>query len=300
LNKNLLAHFALLGSGIIYAFNYIIAKEVMPQFIGPLAFVVLRVVGAILLFWFVSSFFARERIDKKDLRLFWICGIFGVAVNQLFFFQGLSITTPINAAIIMTTNPIIVLLFAAFLLNERITLTKVVGIALGLIGASVIILSGSSFSLSSAGLWGDLFIFLNSISWALYLVLVKRLFLKYHHITIMKWVFLYGSVFVLPIGMPDIVKVEWQEIPAIIWLGVLYVVIFVTFLAYLLNNFALSKLQSSTVSAYIYLQPVLASIIAILLGKDILTWKKTLAMLLIFTGVYLTSKKVKVLKTNQM
>ena len=265
----------------------------MPKLLSPFGFIFCRVAGALLLFWLLSVFVKSERVANKDLLRMAVCGIFGVAGNQLMFFYGLNLTSPINAAIIMTCNPILVLLISALLIREKVTMRKVGGILLGLSGAAGLILYNNPLNMSPSDPIGDLFIFLNASSYAIYLVLVKPLMQKYSPITVIKWVFLFGFFIVIPFGIEDFLAINWNNFTASAWLAFLFVVVCTTFLAYLFNIFGLKELNPSTVSTYIYSQPLIASLVALFLGKDELTWVKVVATIFIFTGVYLVSIKGK-------
>lgn len=289
MNKTLTAHISLLIANLIYALNFTIAKDVMPNFILPSAFILLRVMGALFLFSFSYFIFFFQKIEFKDILRFAICGLFGVAINQLFFFEGLNLTTPINAAIVMTTNPILVMLLSFIIVKEAISFKKILGITLGFIGASTLILSDGAIDLSSNNSTGNLFVFINATSYGLYLVIVKPLLNKYHPLTVLFYVFAFGLLFVLPFGYDDLTIVKWGTIPVNIYLEIIFVVVCTTFIAYLLNSSALKTLTASTVSIYIYLQPILASLFAIFLGADFLDEKKIIASVLIFSGVYLVS-----------
>ena len=289
MNKTLTAHISLLIANLIYALNFTIAKDVMPNFILPSAFILLRVMGALFLFSFSYFIFFFQKIELKDILRFAICGLFGVAINQLFFFEGLNLTTPINAAIVMTTNPILVMLLSFIIVKEAISFKKILGITLGFIGASTLILSDGAIDLSSNNSTGNLFVFINATSYGLYLVIVKPLLNKYHPLTVLFYVFAFGLLFVLPFGYDDLTNVKWGTIPVNIYLEIIFVVVCTTFIAYLLNSSALKTLTASTVSIYIYLQPILASLFAIFLGADFLDEKKIIASVLIFSGVYLVS-----------
>lgn len=287
------AHLALLAVNAIYGANYIVAKGVMPDHIGPLGFVFLRGIGALLLFWTLSAAFGNERIHRNDWKRLIACGLFGVAINQLLFFSGLNLTTPINASIIMTSSPILVLVASSFILRERITGLRMVGIGLGLAGALLILLFKQKASFGSNTFLGDLFIFVNAVSYSVYLVIVKPLMRKYQPLTVIKWVFLFGFCVIAPVGFSEATAVDYGALPGNIWAGILYVVLGTTFLAYLLNIYALKRVSPTLVSAYIYLQPLLASAFAIMLAQDTLDWLKVCSTLLIFTGVFLVSRPVR-------
>ena len=287
--NSLLAHLSVLSANLIYGANYSIAKQVMPEFIKPFGFIVIRVVVTAFLFWLISLFIKDKKVEKEDLPRLFFCALFGVAINQLLFFKGLDLTSPINASLMMTTNPIMVLLVAGFLIREKITLRKIAGIVIGISGASLLLLWGKEFSFQRASVLGDAFVLINSLSFGVFLIIVKPLMQKYNTLTVMKWVFLFGSILVLPFGYNEFNAIQWSSFTTDIWLATAYVVIVVTSLAYILNVYALKNLSPSSVSAYIYLQPLFAAIFAIMLGKDHLNIIHFLSALLIFTGVYLVT-----------
>ncbi len=294
MNKTLQAHLALIVVNIIYAANFSIAKEVMPAYVPPFAFVLLRVAGALVLFWIVGFFFVKEKVDKKDLPYMAMLAVFGVAVNQLLFLKGLSVTNPTNGAIIMTSNPIIVIIIAAVFLKEKISLQKIIGILIGIAGALIMLVYGKDFSFGSKTIFGDTLILINSVSWALYVVLVKPLMKKYNTFTVVKWVFLFGFIYVLPFGFSELKTIQWETFTFPVWRDVLFVVIATTFFAYILNTYSLRALSPSVVSIYIYLQPFLATLIAIYFFKnDELDLRKLTAGVLIIFGVYLVSMPFK-------
>ncbi len=296
--KNLLPLIALLGVNIIYGASYVVAKGIMPDVIGPSGFIMLRAIGATSLFWFMMLFF-WELPNIRDLVRLAVCGVFGVAINQLFFFNGLNLTSAINSSIIITTNPIMVLVIAAFVLKERITSRKAIGVALGFIGAVLLIYLGAQNKEAGTSVRGDLFILINSLSYAIYLVIVKPLMSKYRPLTVIAWVFLFGMIYVIPFGWSQFHAVDWAGLRAVDYRGIGYIVIFSTFLVYLLNLFALSKVSPSVVSSFIYMQPVVAGLFSWLfysLGtygnvKPHFSWGMLGATLLVFTGVWMVSSK---------
>ncbi|MDA3866284.1 MAG: DMT family transporter [Salinivirgaceae bacterium] len=286
MNKRTSAHAALIGANLIYGVNYAVAKWIMPDYIDPLALVVLRAIGGVLLFWLFGAFMVRETVAKKDFIRLALSGTFGVALNQIMFLSGLNLTTPIDASIIMTANPIVVLVAALILLGERITWRKGLGIILGGTGAIMLITAGGEISFASDHFAGNLLMLGNTSSYALYLVLVKPLMTKYHPITVIKWVFLFGSFIILPAGYRELASTDFSLFTTEVWLSVGYVVIFTTFFAYLLNIIAMQWVSPTLASTYIYSQPVIASIVAIIMMQDTLTWLKITSTLLVFAGVY--------------
>lgn len=293
MTDSLKAHISLFTAQVIYALNYSIAKDLMPQHIQPLALVLSRIAGAGLLFWILSIFTRKEKVETKDLKKMMVLALFGVAVNQAFFICGLSLTHPINSAIIMISNPIVVILFTLIVFKERITIYKISGLSLGIIGAVTLLLFKGNFTLGSDTITGDLMTLVNSFSWAVFVVMAKPYMQKYHTVTVMKWIFLFGFVYILPFSIRDFIKTDWNSFDNNTWLAIAFVVIATTFLAYLLNTYALKALSSSVVSMYIYLQPFLATLFAVLLGKDYLSPIKIASAVCIISGVYLVSKKTK-------
>jgi len=289
MSREIRAHIALFVANLIYGASYTVAKEAMPEYITPFAFILIRVTGAVLLFWLIWASMIKEKVAKKDILRLAACGLFGVAINQMLFFKGLSITTPINAAIIMTSNPVVVMLFSLWILKESVTLRKTFGLLIGLSGAALLITTGSSLSFNSATFSGDVYVFLNASSYALYLVIVKPLMSKYHPITVISWIFTFGFIYVFPFGFQELTEVDWSVFTPKIWAAIAFVVLFTTFLAYLLNVSALKELSPTIVSYYIYLQPLLAAVVALYFEKDHLTGVKIGAAVLIFMGVYLVS-----------
>ncbi len=293
MTNTLKAHICLFSAQVIYALNYSIAKDLMPDHIGPLALVLLRIAGAGLLFWILSLFTKKESLEKGDLKKMAILAIFGVFINQVFFIYGLSLTKPINSAIIMISNPIMVILFTLIVFKERITILKIGGLLLGIVGAVTLLLFKGNLEFGSETLVGDMLTLINATSWAVFVVIAKPYMQKYHTVTVMKWMFLFGFIYMLPVGLSDLLTVQWQNWTGEVWFGVSFVVVATTFLAYLLNTYPLKIVSPSVVSMYIYTQPFLATLFAVFLGKDTLTPTKILSAVFIIIGVYLVSMKTK-------
>ena len=290
MNKQLLSHLMLIGAQLLYGANYTIAKEVMPAYIEPFGFVLLRCLGAVSMFWTVSLF-VKEKMDPKDLPRLMVCAVFGIVINQLMFFKGLSLTHPINAAVIMISTPILVLVMASVIIKERITTQKALGIGIGTVGTLLILVVGKTLSFSSDTFTGDLLILVNASSYGVYLVLISPLMRKYNPITVIKWLFLFGLIMVFPFGYSEFTQIGWSSFPPHIVWATVFVVVGLSFFAYLFNISALKYVSPSVVSTYIYLQPIIASTIAILLGKDQMTWVKLVSAILIGLGVYLVSAR---------
>lgn len=276
---------------IIYGVTFTIAKDVMPLYIDAYGFILLRVGGSVLLFWLVWLFMPKEKIALNDFPRIIAAAFFGVAFNMLTFFKGLSLTSPISAAVIMVSTPMIVLTLSALIMKERMQKRMVSGIILGLIGTAFLILYGKSIgSATNAGL-GNFLVLVNAISYGFYLIIVKKLMDKYNAFTFVKWIYLFGFIMVLPFGWSQFQTVNWNLIPMDICWKIGFVVVFSTFLTYLLNLLSMKELKPTTVAVFIYLQPLFATIFAISLGKDELSLVKIGSAVLIFVGVYLVTQK---------
>lgn len=289
--KTILAHLAVIAANVIYGLNFVIAKGIMPDFLQPRVIILIRVLGAMIIFNLVSLVFPKEKVKRKDLFRLAFCAVFGIAINQIMFFEGLNLSTPINASIIMVGTPILVLVFSHFIIHDKLSINKIVGIILGAVGASWLIMRGGSVSFTSDTFLGNLFILINATSYGLFLVLVKPLMAKYTPLTIMKWLFTFGFFYVLPFSLELAIAAEYSIIPFKIWLSIAYVIVFTTILAYFLNNFSLKNISPTVNSSYIYLQPFLATIVALSVGKDKLTWTEVIAALFIFAGVFFVSRR---------
>jgi len=293
LNPNIRSHLALIGANIIYGLNYVIAKGIMPDYMLPKAIIFIRVIVTVMVFGILHFILPSVKVERRDLFKFAICAIFGVAINQILFFEGLNLSTPINASIIITVIPVLILIFSHYILKEKITTIKVAGIILGATGALMIILSAGKGDFKSSTTIGNLLIFLNATSYALYVVLVKPLMEKYDATTVMKWVFFFGLIIVTPFTLTTFSSTDFNSIPLTIWLSIAFVVFGATIMAYFLNNYSLKTVTASVNGIYIYLQPLIASVVSIIYGKDELTVYKTVAALLIMTGVYFVTRKNK-------
>ena len=279
---------------LLYGLNYTIAKTVMNEnFIKPFGFVLLRVIGATILFWILSLFVPKEKIERKDYLKLMVASLFGVVINMLFFFKGLEYTSPIHASSIMTIIPIIILVLSAYILKEKVTKLKIAGVILGLAGALVLTLYGKSSRVGDNIPLGNLLVFLNAVSYSIYIILIKKLTAKYHPFTFIKWLFLFGLIILTPFGYSELQEVQWHTFTPYTTFSVLFVVIGATFGTYLLNPLALNKLKASTVGIFIYLQPAIAALFALAMGADFIDAIKITAMIIIFLGVYLVIKKPK-------
>jgi drug/metabolite transporter (DMT)-like permease len=293
LSKRSLGFLAAFGATLIYGLNHTVAKNVMPVYIGPYAFILVRVIGATILFWTVSLFVKTEKIDKKDWPRIILCSFLGMVINMLAFFKGLELSTPVNSSVMITLSPIIVFIFSAILLKEKIVGIKAFGIASGFVGALILVLYTSKTGVNAPNIpMGNLLFIVNSFAYGLYLVLVKPLISKYNIITLLKWLFLFGVVMNFPVTITQFLEIEWTSLPikeAI--MPIVFVVVGTTFFTYLFNAYALTKLTASSVSSFIYLQPIVGIVFAISTKSDSLSLISVIGMILIFIGIYFVTKK---------
>ncbi|WP_350293231.1 DMT family transporter [uncultured Croceitalea sp.] len=294
MSKRTLAFLAAFGATTIYALNHTIAKGVMPHYVKPFGFILLRVVGVAALFWSISFLGPKEKIEKQDWGRIILAAVLGMVINMLAYFKGLELSTPINSSVLMTVSPIIVVLLSAFFLKERITLNKGLGIALGFIGALALILFGAELRQDAPNIpLGNTLYIINAAAYGGYLIVAKKLLAKYHPFTLMRWLFLIAVIINLPIGLPELLEIRWTTMPLWAYGTIAFVIICTTFLTYLFNIFAMTELKASTIGAFIYLQPLIGILFAVITGKDVLTLVKIIATILLLLGVYLASKKVK-------
>ena len=281
MNQRTFALIAVSIATLIYGVTYTIAKDVMPNYIKPYGFILLRVSSATLIFWTVGLFTKQQKIEKSDYKKILIASFFGITLNMLAFFKGLSLTSPISASVMMVTSPIMVLIFSSILIRKPIGKQRILGVFIGLVGALFLItLGNSSAGASTNSAFGNFLVFLNAASYGLYLVLAKDLVKKYNPIVFIKWLYLFGLIFVMPFGYSELTAVIWQEIPTNIYWNISFVLLFTTCITYLFNLYGLSKLKPTTVSVFIYLQPVIATIYALIVGSDSLNFSKALRYLI--------------------
>ncbi len=264
----------------------------MPVYVNPFGFVWLRIVVTTVLFWITALFIKTEGVQKKDVPYISILSAVGIVIPVLCFYKGLSLTTPINGAVIMVTTPIIVFVFSLFILKEKLSAKRVLGVFIGLFGAYFLTTAGKQISVNAENIpLGNLLVFINACGYALYLIFAKKMVVKYHPITFVKWLYTFASILMTPIVYKDVLAVNWLELPISVVLIIAYVIVFATYCNFLFNLFGLKHLKPTTVSAFIYSQPVIATVFALFLGTDTLSVIKIISSVAIFVGVYLVSLK---------
>lgn len=285
------AHLAILAVAIIFGLHYSIAKSLMPVPLTPWQVTFIRLGGGALLFWILQIFFPKEKVVRRDFLKFALCGLLGFALNIIFFYTGLNYTTPLNAAVIHVSTPIIVLILAAIMIREPVTVRKMGGIVLGMIGALILILWGRHREFGGNTALGNLLVILNMVTYALYLVILKPLTTRYHTVTILKWSSLFGFLFVIPVSIPSMLEFSIAHFTWYTWSAIAYIIFLTTFVVYFLINYSLKTISPTVVSYIAYLQPILAAATSISAGMERITVPKVFAALLIFTGVWLVTRK---------
>ena len=290
--SNVKVYAALTSVSLLYGINYSILKIVVPVHLGAFGFIALRVTISAFIFRVIYRF-KPEKIDwRQDGWRLLLCSLSGVAINQLLFYKGISLTSAVNGSIIMTLTPVLVFIWASLLTGERITKRKILGIFIGMIGA-IIIFYRPNILPTDGGDWkGDLLILINGSSYACYLVIVKPLMKKYKPITVVTWIFTIAILFVFPLGYSEVAATNFSVLPQEVWLSIGYAIILVTVVVYFLNAWTLIKVDSSVVGVFIYLQPVFAIMTSILFFEEVFLWRHLLAAAFVFTGVWLVVKKV--------
>lgn len=283
-------HLAMLAANVMWGLMSPVAKIVFATgVVAPMVMVDFRVAGAALLFWITSLFLPKEHVPGGDILRLFGAGMLGILLNQGCFILGVSLTSPGEASLVTTTMPMWVMLLAWLILREPITLKKAAGIAAGAAGAIILIAGSGVRAYGTNPALGDVIVLCAQLSYALYLTLYRNFIRKYTLVTLMKWMFLSASVVGLPAGIKWLVATDWLAISAIEWSGIAYVVICATFLAYVCIMIGQKNLRPTLVGMYNYVQPIVATLTGICLGLDRFTPLKALAIVLIFSGVWLVT-----------
>ena len=289
------AHLGLLATNLFFAINISVIKYLTTQgFTGPYGLNVVRSGICVILFWllfFING--ERKKIDKKYIVRFLLCAFTALAGNQMLFMKGVSLTYPIHASLLLLITPILITFIAAWVLKEAITSAKLIGLFLGVGGAYILIMSGHSATKGNDILLGDLLVIMSTVLYTIYFILVKPLMKIYSTMDVMRWVFTFGFIMILPLGWNEFIQITWSHFTFNEYLLLFIVVVPGTFLAYIFNAYGIKILNASTAGAYIYLQPVFAVIIAIIFLKESLELYKIIAGIVIFSGVYLANKQTK-------
>lgn len=286
------AHLGLLATNLFFAINVSAIKYITTRgFSGPYGLNVIRSGICVILFWFMFSRGERKGIDKKDIIRFILCAFTALAANQMLFMKGVSLTYPIHASLLLLITPILITFFAAWVLRESITIQKLLGLLMGITGACILILSGDSASKGNDIITGDILVIMSTVLYTIYFILVKPLMKKYSTMEVMRWVFTFGFVMIIPLGWKEFVQIPWQQYTFNEYVVLFIIVIPGTFLAYIFNAYGIKILSASTAGTYIYSQPVFSVIIATIFLSEALEIYKIIAGLIIFAGVYLANRQ---------
>lgn len=290
MNATQKAHIAVLLTNLFFATNLSLVKHISPSLVGPFGVNFFRVGITLVLFWLLWAFSGRSaHIEKKDIPRFVGCALTGVAINQMLFIKGLTITSTIHAALLMLSTPMLITLFALIWLNEKFTVLKGLGLLMGIGGAGLLIFSKDTSGISSIS--GDVLILINAISYAIYFILAKPLMSSYPPLHVIRWVFTFGFFMILPFSWSDVQQIDWPQATTSQLVALGSLVLFGTFFTYSFNTYGLKHLGAGITGSYIYTQPVFAAIIAALFLHEDFSLEKGVAAVLIFAGVFLVSKK---------
>ncbi len=287
-----IGHLACFAAYAIFGLNIIVCKDLMGgHLISPIAIFTLRSIGAGLLFWLLSLFLPAEKVEPRDYLKIFAAAFTGYFVTQMTFLVAIPDVTPMHCSILSALTPIYTMFIAAIVLKEPLSWQKAIGVTVSLSGVLFLIFNNaSSGGVTESKLSGILLMFLNGLSFALYLGIFRPVIAKYSVVTFMKWIFLFSFLMSLPFSAREIVHIQWDAIPAAqLWeLG--FLILFATFVAYFLIPFGQKRIRPTLVSMYSYCQPIIATVISIIIGMDILTWQKILAAVLVFSGVFIVSR----------
>ena len=281
---------AMFSANLIFGLNTPVSRTLMPEILSPYTLTFFRLGGGLLLFWLVSLFTKKEHVPAKDIVLLFFASLFSLSLNQLPYFIGLSITSPIDASIVVTMLPILTMILAAIIIKEPITMMKAIGVLVGASGALLLVFSSHTLHVGKSNFWGNVIVFGAVASFAIYLTVFKDLISRYSPVTIMKWMFLFGTITCFPFCYKPIMQTDFTLLtPATYW-RIGYMVVFATFLGYLLIPIGQQILRPTTLSMYNYVQPVVASFVAVFIGIDTFGVEKALSGILVFAGVYIVTQ----------
>ena len=292
-STNISGHIACFTAYAIFGVNIIVCKDLTSgHLISPIGIFTLRSLGAGLMFWILSLFLPAEKVEKKDYMKILAAAFLGYFVTQLTFLVAIPDVTPMHCSIISSMSPIYTMFIAAVVLKEPLSWKKAGGVVLSLCGILFLIFNNASGTsgASESKLSGIFLMFLNSLSFSLYLGIFKPVIAKYSVVTFMKWIFLFSALMSLPLSFREVVSLEWTKIPSVQMWELGFLIVFATFVSYFLIPFGQKRIRPTLVSMYSYIQPIIATIISIILCMDILTWQKLMAALMVFAGVFIVSR----------
>ena len=291
-NHRLQAHTAVLLANIIFGLGVPVTKLLLDQWVSPMAYMATRCLGAAAIFWLISLFLPREKVAPRDLTVIILGGLLGIVVSQTLTAWALTFTTPVYFSLIATLTPVATMLCATLFIGEKISTRGVVGVALGVAGAMLMVFVGWQGGSGKNDILGIALTLLSMFTWAVYLIITRKVSARYTAVTQMKWVFLASAIAVLPFSLTDLQSATLYSV-ATQWSGLAemaFIVVFATVAGYFAIPFAMRYLKATTVSVYTNLQPIVASLVAIALSQDVLTWDKPVALVLVLLSAWLVTK----------
>lgn len=284
-------HSAVLLANVIFGLGVPVTKLLLDEWVSPMAYMATRCMGAAAIFWLISLFMPRERVERRDLLVIMGGGLLGFVVSQTLTAWALHFTTPVYFSIIATLTPVATMVCAALLIGERLSLRGALGVAIGVVGALLMVMVGWQDGSGMNDLLGIGLAVLSLLTWAVYLIITRKVSVKYTAVTQMKWVFLVSTLAVLPFSWTDLqasrlYSSQWA------WSGVAemaFIVVFATVAGFFAIPFALRYLKTTTVSVYTNLQPVVASFVAIAIGQDLLSWDKPVSLALVLLSAWIVT-----------
>ena len=284
-------HVAMLTANVLWGCMSPSSKIVLSSgLVNAISLTTFRMLGAAIVFWIASFFMPKEHVPHEDLKDLFFAALFGIVLNQGSYIFGVSMTSPIDATIVATSTPIITMIIAAFYLKEPITGTKILGVFVGAAGALTLILSGQQASAGGGNVWGDLLCLFAQCCFSIYVVVYKGLIGKYSPVTLMKWMFTYSAICTIPFSYSSVSSIDFATLPLSIYLNIAVVVLGGTFFAYLLIPIGQRALRPTVATMYNYVQPIVASIITVIVGLDTFGLMKSIAIVLVFLGVYIVTR----------
>jgi len=281
---------AMFSANLIFGLNTPVSRTLMPEILSPYALTFFRLGGGLILFWLVSLFTKKEHVPAKDILLLFFASLFALTLNQLPYFIGLSMTSPIDASIVVTLLPILTMILAAIIIKEPITWLKAVGVLVGASGALILVFSSHTLHVGKSNFWGNMIVFGAVVSFAIYLTVFKNLISRYSPVTLMKWMFLFGTIICFPFCYKPVMQTDFSLLTSGTYWRIGYIVLLATFLSYMLIPIGQKYLRPTTLSMYNYLQPVVASFVAVAIGIDTFGVEKAISGVLVFAGVYIVTQ----------
>ena len=291
-NQKLQAHVAIFFANVIFGLGVPVTKLLLEDWVSPMTYMATRSLGAAIVFWIIASLMAPEKVERRDLMVIMLGGLMGFVVSQTLTAWALDYTSPVYFSLIATLTPVAVMLMAALFIGERITGVKFLGVLLGIAGAVLMVVMGQTSGSGSNDVLGIILAILSVLTWAIYMIITRKVAQKYTPVTQMKYVFLISAIVTVPIAWPELAEQRLFSAETFGWDGALemaFIVLMATVLGYFLIPFAMKSLSATTVSIYTNLQPMVASFVAIMIGQDRLTWDKPVAAILVLLSAYIVT-----------